>query len=721
MTFILPRPAAQHHATRYVAALLALWAALSCNMQAHAQSAADTPPSQVIPDVVVQSGRLAQRQFDAPASIYNLDSAAIHNGGAEVNLSDSLAQVPGVVALNRSNYAQDNMLSVRGFGAHVAVGFGGVRLISDGIPAITPDGQGQTSTIDLAATDRIEVLKGPLGQMYGNASGGVIQTFTREAGNDPTLQVKMLTGSWGLRRTDTFVSERFGQVGAVADLNTFDITGYRANADAQRQQFNSVITSDLQPDTRLKVVINSFDGTAHDPLGLTAAQLASNPTAAGTNALLANARKDVHQNQVGMVLDQALGPDLNLQARAYGGIRNNLQYQASSGSTITAAGTWITLGRTYSGLGLQLNGKQSLNPSQRMDWVVGMDNDRADENRQMGSAASGLATTGATRRNELDRSSNQDYFAQANWHLGERWTLVTGARRSQVLLDSQSYLSSYTAGNSSYSAVTPVLGLTWHVRDDLNLYANQGKGFETPTLLQTAYQAGVSAPIPTFNPNLLASTSHQAELGAKWTPDAATRIDAALFNITTDNEIVISQSANGQTAYSNAGQTLRRGVEAALSEQWTQHWRSQLSLTAMQATYQSAFSTAGGTIASGNHLAGVPGRQAFAAMQWSQRGFATPGQPPALGLEVALEAVARSQLWANDLNTASAGGYSLYNLRARNRFEGWGMRWEAYASIENLANRAYVGSVIVNQSNGQYYEPGLPRAWMVGLQGNATF
>ena len=145
-------------------------------------------------EVRIQSGRLEQRQFDAPGSVHAVDAAVLRSG-MQVNLSDALQQVPGVVALNRNNYAQDVQISIRGFGARAAFGLRGIRLYADGIPATTPDGQGQASTISMTSVDRIEVLTGPLAQIYGNASGGVIQTFTREAGDQPDRKSTRLNSS----------------------------------------------------------------------------------------------------------------------------------------------------------------------------------------------------------------------------------------------------------------------------------------------------------------------------------------------------------------------------------------------------------------------------------------------------------------------------------------------------------------------------------------------
>lgn len=253
-----------------------------------------TAHAQSTDEVTVQSGRLAQKQFDAPASVRVIDGESIRNAGAQVNLSEALAQVPGVVALNRNNYAQDLQISIRGFGSRSAFGLRGIRLITDGIPATTPDGQGQASTVSLTSAERIEVLTGPLAQLYGNSAGGVIQTFTREAGEQPQLDVSTTMGSYGLRRHDLQFSGRTGNVGIVADYSTFDIDGYRKNSAAQRKQFNGVLTTQLQEDTKLKLVANVFDmPMAQDPLGLKMSELQPDPRRAGNNAELDRTRKSV--------------------------------------------------------------------------------------------------------------------------------------------------------------------------------------------------------------------------------------------------------------------------------------------------------------------------------------------------------------------------------------------------------------------------------------------
>ena len=699
-------PSKPHHALT-VGALLCLSVFPSSVL--HAQTATNE-----LKEIIVQSGRLEQKQFDAPASVYTIDADTLRSSGPQVNISDVLNRAPGVVALNRNNYAQDVQISIRGFGSRAAFGVRGIRLITDGIPASMPDGQGQTSTVSMTSTDRMEVLTGPLAQLYGNASGGVIQTFTREAGEKPEAQVNLYTGSFGMQRTDWQISQRSGNVGLVADYSTFSIDGYRQQSSAERKQLNSVITVDAKPDTRFKFIVNIFDmPIAKDALGLTATQLAADPSQAGTNAIARNTRKTVKQEQVGAVAEHRVNSDLKFQARVYGGTRTNLQYQSTN--------AWTGLDRRFEGLGLQANGKGSVFNGQQVTWVAGMDFDHAQEQRQGGTASVG-EKTGDLTRNELNEATNKDYYAQANWSVGERFTLTTGARQSNVTLKSRDDMPTPVDGSGSvtYKATSPVLGLTWHAQDNLNLYINHGKGFETPTMVEAAYTSNGPnvAPLEKFNPNLQASRSKHLELGTKWLPSVSTRVDAAWFQINTQNEIVAVNSS-GKTAYDNAAQTKREGFELALRNQHTANWRTQASATVMNATYQAG--SASYSPPNGNSLPAIPKHQLFASLQWSEKGFAQAGQKPALGMEAGLDVIHRSSMWANDANTTTADyalapSYTVLNARVRQRYQVGAARVEAFIGVDNLTNKDTVSSVIINQFSKQYFEPGLPRSWVIGVQ-----
>ena len=666
-----------------------------------------TANAQTLSDVVVSASRAEQRSFDAPAAIQTVDRATIEEAGPQVNLSESLKRVSGLTILNRQNYAQDLQVSIRGFGARSAFGIRGIRLLIDGIPATTPDGQGQGSSISLPSTERIEVLRGPLAQLYGNSSGGVIQAFTRDAPQNPELSALLYTGSFGLNRTDWQYAGRVGGYGLVADYSTFDIEGYRANSQAERKQFNGKLSFDAFEKTKVNVVFNQFDmPLAQDPLGLTTAQMAANPTQAGTNALSARVRKITAQSQLGTSIKHELDSSSSLTARAYTGNRENTQYQANS--------FWVGLDRTYYGAGLQYN-QQTQVAGTPVAWVGGYEFDHSSERRQGGASPGGEKTPGSLNRDEDNQARNSDFFVQATLSASEKISLVTGLRASSVRFNSEDYYLSNGNGSGgiSFQATSPVLGVTYHANDALNLYANYGQGFETPTLAEVAY-AGSGA--PSFNAAVAASTSQHIEVGAKWAPSAGTRLDFTVFQVKSTDEIVVSSSTNGQTTFKNAPGTHRTGWELSGSTVLSPHVRASVSASQIDATYSKTFTNGSTTVASGNKLPGIPQHFLFSELLWTGQKMGAGKASRALGSTAGIELTQAGRLFANDTNTASADGYATLNLKASHAWAVGSGNLTTYARIDNLTDERYVGSVIVNQAASQFYEPAPGRNWTLGLR-----
>ena len=87
-------------------------------------------------------------------------STAARSSGAQatLGLDEALNGVPGVYIANRYNYSLDQRLSIRGFGSRAPFGTRGVKILLDGIPQTTPDGQSQFTNLELSTIGRIEVL-----------------------------------------------------------------------------------------------------------------------------------------------------------------------------------------------------------------------------------------------------------------------------------------------------------------------------------------------------------------------------------------------------------------------------------------------------------------------------------------------------------------------------------------------------------------------------------
>lgn len=666
--------------------------------------------AQTLDDVVVSVSRTEQRSFDTPAAIQSVDRQTIEGAGPQVNLSESLNRVPGLTILNRQNYAQDLQVSIRGFGARSAFGIRGVRLLVDGIPATTPDGQGQGSSISLTSTERIEVLRGPLAQLYGNSAGGVIQAFTRDAPPTPEFGVQAYAGAYGMRRTDWQYAGRLGGVGLVADYSTFDTDGYRQYSETERKQFNGKLSYSPSEATRLNVVFNRFDmPVAHDPVGLTAAQMAADPQQAGSNTVARRVRKEVQQDQLGASLVHTVNADHSVSARLYAGTRDNVQYQTGFA---TSTGAWVGLGRDYHGAGLQVNARTRI-AGKLVQWVAGYEFDQSKETRQGGVAALGEKTS--TTRNEDNQAENGDFFVQASAPVSEQVSLLAGARRSVVRFVSRdNYLSDGDgSGSVRYQAINPVLGLTYHASGTLNLYANYGKGLESPTLVEVAYSGGGK---PAFNTSLAASRSRHVELGAKWAPNRQSRLDLAVYQIDSRDEIVVASSTGGSSTFKNAPGTRRTGWELAGNTLFTLHVRASVAASQVNARFSQTFTTGANTIESGNLIPGIPQSFLFSELLWASASMDGGKRVTPLGSQLGFELTQAGRLVANDTNTASADGYTTLALKASHGWTVGAGTVTAYARIDNLTNKRYVGSVIVNQAQAQFYEPAPGRNWTLGLR-----
>ncbi len=689
----MPRTTTQRY---YFAALAAMSLAPVCAQQ--------------LEEVVISASRAEMRSFDAPAAVQRIDRQAIEGGGPQINLSESLVRAPGLTILERQNYAQDLQISIRGFGARSAFGVRGIRLMIDGIPATTPDGQGQSSSVSLTSTDRIEVLRGPLAQLYGNSSGGVIQAFTKDAAKVPTVDYQYYLGSYGMHRADYQFSDTVGGYGLVADYGTFSTSGYRANSAAERKQFNGKLSFEPNEQTKVNVVFNQFDmPLAQDPLGLTRQQLIDDPTQAGNNAVAKFTRKVVLQNQLGSSIKYAVDADNAFTARVYYGTRENLQYLAAT--------TWVGLNRTYYGTGLQYNGRAEWQGTP-IEWAAGYEFDKSTERRQGGVSLLGEKRAGSLTRDEDNEAQNNDFFVQATAHVSEQISLVGGLRQSNVTFNSSDYYitDGIGSGTANFSATSPVLGLTWHANDNLNIYANYGQGFESPTLAEMAYSGTtVGTFVNSFNTDVKAASSKHYELGAKWVPTRNTRLDIAVYQIDTSDEIVVLFNNSGKVSYQNAPGTSRIGWELAAASQLSDHFSTSISASAIDAKYSQAFN-AGTAIPSGNKIPGIPDSSTFAEIAWASEAF-TPKTKSPLGTRVALEWQQAGRIFANDLNTESADGRSVFNLSLSQRWAWNQSLVTLYGRLNNISDARYVGSVLVNQTATppQSYEPAMPFNWVVGL------
>ena len=680
---------------------------LSCNMAT----------AQTLKEIVVSAGKIEQRAFDTAASVNVISREQIQEGQAQANLSESLVRVPGIFALNRQNYAQDLLISSRGFGANSAFGARGIKLFVDGIPGTVADGQGQMSHIDLASTERIEVLRGPFSVLYGNASGGVITVFTEKGkpGTDITPYVE--NGSFGLQKYGIKVSGEQSNINYVLDAGNLHTDGFRQHSATDRQNQNVKVGLQLGTDTTLQLVANQVTLEAQDALGLTAKELQQDPAQAGKSSVAYNTRKTMSQTQGGLVLNQRLDGNNSLVLSPYSGQRHTVQYLAGTSGKQTNG--VIDLSRDFYGMDAkwQHSGQVGGLP---LRVVSGIDGNQNDDHRLTDDNLAGTRVAGIAPQDLNQSAKNLDGYVQAELRPNDKLTLTAGARHSKTTLNSTNNNGNVAAprtGSHDYDAWTSMLSALYYVRDDTNVYVSYGTSFDTPTLNQTAYtSAYVSCTlncVNTGNLGLDAATTQQLEIGFKSEIANLGRFEMAAFTTATNNDIVVDSSFKGKTSYANAAKTTRSGFELGATVSLPNAFQASVAYTWLDAKVAQDYTTAlGSLIKAGNRIPGVPNQGLYAELMWRQADQA---------LELAIEGRLAGDMAADDKNSAFSSGYALLNARAILRQRSGAWAFTEFLRIDNVFDRAYVGSLIVNQANLQFYEPSPGRNWVLGAKATLHF
>ncbi|GAB6195360.1 TonB-dependent receptor family protein [Lysobacter xanthus] len=684
-----------------------------------AGAAQATPPSAPDPatlDRVQVIATRAPRAIDrTPAAVSVLQGDALDTTGNGATLSEKLAGVPGVLARTRQNWAQDEQISIRGFGTRASFGIRSVRLYVDGIPATMPDGQGQVSHFPLGDAARIEVLRGPFAALYGNGAGGVVQVYTEDGGAPDRLGVQASVGSFDTWRIGANARGAVGDVDYAIGASRFSTGGFRAHSRATRTGVNAKLALPVAGG-RLTLLGNVFDSPdVQDPQGLTREQVEADPRQASAGALRFDARKSARQVQVGAVFEH----DGGLRLLAYGGRRRVGQVLSTppeAQRSPLSPGGWVDLDSPFMGLDARYSMRTGL-AGRPFDLVLGLDvqSQRQARTGYENFVGTTMGVRGALRQRQDDRVQSVDPYLQATWDVSPAWSVSGGVRASRVTFRSQDRYVTATnpddSGRVRYAAVSPVLGATWRAMPGVSLYASAGRGFETPTFNELGYRSdGGSGPNFVLQP----MRSRNAELGAR-IERGGVRGELALFESDTRDELVVNTSSGGRTSFRNAGPARRRGVEAALRLPLGERWRLDASGTWLDAEFRSAFASCVGTacrtpatVPAGTPLPGVPRAQAFAALRYGGD----------TGAQAQLDVQHVGGVGATTAGDVRTAAYTLVGASL-----GWRVRrahehGRLFAGVSNLFDRRHIGSVIVNDANGRYFEPGAGRAFTLGVEWN---
>lgn len=646
-------------------------------------------------EVSVTATRVGKKVDRIPAAVGVVDEEQIQLGTQQIGLDESLVRIPGIFMQNRYNFAQDLRISIRGFGARSAFGIRGIKILVDGIPETLPDGQSNVDSIDLGSTQRMEVIRGPVSSLYGNASGGAILVYSEDPPQTPFVSLRPSVGDDGFQKHQLKFGGRHDNLGALANISYLDYDGYRDHSKTESRQLNSRFTYDVSDKAKLSAVVNYIDSpTADDPGALTAAQVDSDPKQARQANVDFDAGESLDQTRLGLVYDQRIGAAGSLTLRNYyvwRDFKNKLPF---------VDGGAVNLDRFVVGGGVQYTHSSPVfDRGNRL--TVGVDLDAQNDDRQR--FDNNLGTKGNMVFDQNEKVESVGAFVQDEFSLTRRLELTLGGRydRFRFDVDDNFLADGDDSGKRTMDQFSPSAGILYSLGASTNLYANVSTAFETPTTTELANPDGGG-----FNQNLDPQTATNYEIGVKGALGRRNRYELALFHIDVKDELVPFELASqpGRVFFENAGKSERRGIEASFTSEPVDGLVASLAYTYSDFTFKK-FVDDNGNDFKGNQIPDIPDNLFNAGISYTH---------PA-GLFAGADLLYSDKVFTNNANSAKSNAYTVANLRLG--YNGYFGNWEfsPFVGVNNVTDQHYNDNVRINAFGGRYFEPAPERNWYGGF------
>ncbi len=653
----------------------------------------------VLPSYTVNTARIQQSDLEVPYAVSQIDQDRLQTASTQLSLDESLQTVPGVYVLNPYNFAQDSRIAIRGFGARANFGIRGVRLVVDGIPATTPDGQGSVDAIDLASAQTMQILRGPASALYGAASGGVILLETEVGPSAPFMETRWTFGEDGLRQSQFKAGGRSGHFNYLVSATDLEFDGYRDRSETESRRVNAKFGYDFNPDSSLSVVVNVVDSPLqNDSGGLTLAEVRADRKQARQRNIDFDGGESIQQEQLGLNYRHAFNDVHAIELKTY-----YTQRDFGNKLPFIGGGQVVFQRDFFGGGGLYRFSGDSLK------FVVGVDYDFQDDARENYDNLSGIRGPLSLQQNEQVESFG--VYASARWALN-RWLVASAALRQdwiEFTVDDYFLSDGDDTGSRRFDELSPMIGLSWEVSNGLAVFINATTSFETPTSTELANPTGGG-----FNRGLEPQASTGFELGikgAQFFNERRIRYELTAFHLQIEDALVPFELADspGRDFYMNAGESDRTGIEAAIQFEPIENLLVDFSYTWSDFRY-TEFSSSDGDFGD-NRLPGIP--QHYANIQVNYR--------HENGFFIRWNTRLNGKVYLNDANSDRANAYTVSDLRLGYQHEVGAWTVEPFVGINNVFDQTYYANLRINAFGGRYHEPAPGRNIYSGIRIRYTF
>ena len=641
-------------------------------------------------EVVVSITKIKENIKNSPFAISSKSFSKFQSTAKQFYLSEYIESVPGVFISNDNNFAQDSRISIRGFGSRANFGIRGIKLIVDGVPETTPDGQSQIDNLNLEIIEKIEIIRGTSSSLYGNSSAGVIKIQSISEFDKNFTKIGYALGSNNQEKKQALVGIKSNETFYTFLVSETKGDGYRNFGDFKNSNINFRVKKNISKDSWLSFNFNLVDSPySNDPGGLKIEEVNLDREQARERNLQYKTSEEINHYKASSSFNKKLNEKLSFSTYAFISNRN------FNGKIPVKNGGAIDLKRKYWGIGGSFLFKSKLKT--QIGFDIGNQNDRRKRyNNDIG-------IIGEQVLDQNEKFSNLGIYLVNNYNLN-RLSISSGLRydTNKVKLEDLFFSDGDSSGNMTLNSFNPSLGLNYKLNKKSRVFINTSSGFETPTLNEFS-----SSPIGTgFNKNLKSQINMGFELGfSMFDTQKKSNIDIVYFRSITNDEILSYEDEKfpNQKFYNNAGKTERNGIE----------------ITGLY--------TLNRTIISSSYSLGDYVFKKFIENNFNYKGNKIPGIPNDI-FTLSIEHKTKNELflnlnfknigtiYANNSNTIKVDEFNTFNFKIGKKFKLSRSIIYPYLIISNVFDKEYFDNIRINAFGGRYYEPAPKRTIFGGIR-----
>tara|TARA_B100001559_G_C16497304_1_gene621529 strand:+ start:800 stop:2803 length:2004 start_codon:yes stop_codon:yes gene_type:complete len=633
-------------------------------------------------NVIVKSTKINSTIQQTPLSVTLKSFREEKNYNSQSSFADFVKNTPGVFTTSANNFSQDLRISIRGFGARSAFGIRGVKLIVDGIPETTPDGQSQLDNLPLGLVSNVEILRGPNANLYGNSSGGVISINTL---SNPSEDYYRYSGVFGAYQYQSIQKTR------IFDWKTSNLiihydkrrsNGYRDQSGYKSSILNLKYINDLDEKNKIVWQINYTDSPyAYDSGGLKLSDVNEDRRQARKNNIDYDTYEKVKQIKTGISWNYKTNENSYFDSYFFYQNRDFLSKLPFNFGGI------ISLERNYFGVGTKFT-KKINHENRNRTLVLGIDHLNQSDDRQRFKNDFGIQGENTLDQIEKFKTTGLYLVNQASYSSGLNVRYGIRYDINNIGVDSSNMVN--------LDKLNPSLGLSYSINSTDNIFFSYGTSFETPTLNELSNNPDGSG----FNNDLKSNNSSNYEIG--WRKSFLNIIVEAVAYITnSDNEILPYELEQfpGKNFYRNVGSTMRRGLELN-SQIFFKEGRLNLSYTLSNNQFKNF--VIDGRNLSDNLIPGIPSQMLDLEMIFNLTRKRT----------LILTNRLIGERYADNLNETLIGSYNIFNIKYSKKVF---RNSEFFLGANNIFNQEYFDNIRINAFGKRYYEPAPKRNFYFGI------